>query len=76
MTARTEPVGAGSPAPTGQRSRWREALIAWSFALPFVLLFAIFMAGPIVVAFVTSFTDLRVTDIRNPLSVEIIGFEN
>lgn len=76
MTARTEPVGVGTPTPTGDRSRWREVLTAWSFALPFLALFIVFMAGPIVVAFVTSFTDLRVTDIRNPLAVEFVGLDN
>ena len=50
--------------------------MAWSFALPFLLLFVVFMAGPIIAALVTSFTDLRVTDIRNPLSVEFVGLEN
>jgi len=54
----------------------RESLVAWSFALPFLLLFLIFMAGPIAAALITSFTDLRVTDIRNPLSVEFVGLEN
>ncbi|MBA2265386.1 MAG: sugar ABC transporter permease [Chloroflexi bacterium] len=58
------------------RSRVRESLVAWSFALPFLLLFTVFMAGPIMVALVTSFTDLRVTDIRNPLSVDFVGLEN
>ena len=58
------------------RSHTRQSLVAWSFALPFLLLFAIFMAGPIVAAFVTSFTDLRVTDIKNPLSVNFVGLEN
>ena len=50
--------------------------MGWSFALPFLLLFLVFMAGPILVALVTSFTDMRVTDIRNPLSVEFIGIAN
>jgi multiple sugar transport system permease protein len=76
VTAQSAPVGAGQPAPAGHRSHWRETLVAWSFALPFLLLFLVFMAGPILVALVTSFTDLRVTDIRNPLSVGIIGLEN
>lgn len=60
---------------TSRRAR-RQALVGWSFALPFVLLFAVFMAGPIVVSFITSFTDLRVTDIRSPLNVEFIGLDN
>jgi len=54
----------------------RESLVAWSFALPFLLLFLVFMAVPIATALVTSFTDLRVTDIRNPLSVNFVGTEN
>jgi multiple sugar transport system permease protein len=57
-------------------SHIRQNVVAWSFALPFLLLFVVFMAGPIVVALVTSFTDLRVTDIRNPLSVDLVGLEN
>lgn len=55
---------------------WRRALLGWSFALPFVLLFAVFMAGPILASFLTSFTDMRVTDIRTPTSVEVVGFDN
>lgn len=54
----------------------RQALVGWSFALPFVLLFSVFMAGPIVVSFITSFTDLRATDIRSPLGVDFVGLEN
>ena len=76
MTGRSDAAGVDASAPAAARSRWREALIAWSFAAPFVILFFVFMAGPIVVAFVTSFTDLRVTDIRNPLAVEFTGLDN
>ena len=76
MTAESQTVGAEQPAPTAPRSHWREHLIAWSFALPYVVLFAVFMAGPILVALVTSFTDMRVTDIRNPLNIEFIGIDN
>jgi multiple sugar transport system permease protein len=65
----------GAPLTAG-RSRWRDGLIAWSFALPFLILFLVFMAAPILVAFITSFTDMRVTDIRNPLSVELVGLDN
>ena len=58
------------------RSRTRQTLVAWSFALPFLLLFVVFLAGPIAAAFITSFTDLRVTDIKNPLSVDFVGIGN
>jgi multiple sugar transport system permease protein len=64
---------AARPARPGQR---RERLIGWSFALPFVVFFTVFMAGPIIAALVTSFTDMRVTDIRNPLSVDLVGLDN
>jgi multiple sugar transport system permease protein len=53
-----------------------QALIGWMFALPWVLLFVVFMAGPILVSLVTSFTDMRVTDIRTPTNVNFVGFEN
>ena len=69
-------MGAGRSAPMAGRSRVRESLVAWSFALPFLLLFVVFMAGPIAAALVTSFTDLRVTDIKDPLSVNFIGLDN
>jgi len=59
-----------------RRRNWRQALIAWSFALPFVVLFGVFMAGPILVSFITSFTDMRITDIRSPFGVSFIGFDN
>jgi len=69
-------MDADPSASTAGRSRTRETLVAWSFALPFLLLFGVFMAGPITAALVTSFTDLRVTDIRNPLSVDFVGIAN
>lgn len=76
MTRPSGTVGADHSASTAGRSRTRETLVAWSFALPFLLLFGVFMAGPIAAALVTSFTDLRVTDIRNPLSVDFVGLAN
>ncbi len=72
----SDAVGAEGSASTAGRSHIREHLIAWSFAVPFLVLFAVFMAGPIMAALVTSFTDMRVTDIRNPLSVDFIAIEN
>ena len=73
------PVAVREPAVAHRRtgrSRWRSTLVSWSFTLPFVILFVVFMAGPIVVSLITSFTDLRVTDIRNPLAVDFVGLEN
>jgi multiple sugar transport system permease protein len=67
-------------APAARAARPRRGggggLVGWSFALPFVVFFTVFLAGPIIAALVTSFTDLRVTDIRNPLSVDLVGLDN
>jgi multiple sugar transport system permease protein len=76
MAGRTKAVGTTRVASTAGRSALRDALVAWSFALPFVLLFAVFMTGPTIAALVTSFTDMRVTDIRNPFGVDFVGVQN
>ena len=56
--------------------RRRETLAAYAFALPFLALFLIFMLGPVVASFAMSFTDLRSSDVRNPLSVELVGLQH
>lgn len=61
---------------TAVAGRRRQGVIGWTFALPWVLLFVVFMAGPIVVSLLTSFTDMRVTDIRSPTNVNFVGFDN
>jgi multiple sugar transport system permease protein len=76
MAGSSEAVRAARPAPTAGRSAWRDTLIAYSFALPFLLLFAVFMLVPIVTAFVTSFTDLTSRDVANPFAVNFVGLEN
>jgi multiple sugar transport system permease protein len=76
-------TGAGNPgrrktsATQGFAARRRHtALVAWLFALPFVAIFAVFMLGPLVGSFAMSFTDLGVKDLRSPLSVNFIAFDN
>ncbi len=59
-----------------RRRKWRQALVGWSFALPFVVLFGVFMVGPILASFIVSFTDMRVTDIRTPFAVDFVGLDN
>ena len=54
----------------------RQTLIAWGFAAPFLVLFLLFMAGPILASFFMSFTDLTTRDLRSPFNVNIIGFDN
>jgi multiple sugar transport system permease protein len=56
--------------------RRRHTLAAWLFALPFVLLFAVFMAGPVLASLTMSFTDFTSRDLRNPLAINLVGLEN
>lgn len=78
-TTSTRPVGskdAGRPAAKpGHRRRRRNALTAWLFALPFVLVFSVFMLGPLVSSFLMSFTDFKSRDIDNPLAVGFVGLD-
>ncbi|MFI2652295.1 carbohydrate ABC transporter permease [Micromonospora fulviviridis] len=79
-TAPARPVGATSPdRPAGsvrRRQRLRRALTGWAFSAPFTVLFTVFMALPVVVSLAMSFTDLRSTDLRNPLAVNVVGIDN
>ncbi|BDV31523.1 carbohydrate ABC transporter permease [Microbacterium terricola] len=67
-----------APAPKRRRARGRQrtTLAAWGFAAPFVILFLVFLAGPIVASFFMSFTDMTTRDLRSPLNVEVVGFAN
>jgi multiple sugar transport system permease protein len=62
--------------PEPRAIRRRRALVAWGFALPFMVLFLVFMAGPVLGSFLMSFTDLRSTDLQTPLAVEPVGLDN
>ncbi|MEU5725557.1 sugar ABC transporter permease [Micromonospora sp. NPDC047738] len=79
-TAPARPAGATSPdRPAGsvrRRQRLRRALTGWAFSAPFTVLFLVFMALPVVASLVMSFTDLRSTDLRNPLAVNAVGIDN
>ena len=41
-----------------------------------MVLFLVFMAGPVLGSFLMSFTDLRSSDLRTPLAVEPVGLDN
>lgn len=73
LGARPAGTGLGSPL---SRRRLREQLIGWGFALPFVLVFTFFMAGPIVASLALSFTDFGLRDLRNPLGTDFVGLAN
>lgn len=56
--------------------RARRTAIAWGFATPFVILFLVFMAGPILASLGMSLTDLTTRDLRSPFNVNLVGVEN
>ncbi len=62
--------------PRRRRGSVRRGLVGWVFALPFTAMFLVFLAGPIVVSLVMSFTDIRSADVRNPLAVNFAGLDN
>jgi multiple sugar transport system permease protein len=63
-------------APVAPRHGWRQDLTGWSFALPFVILFGLFLALPILAAFIFSFTSFGVRDITNPIGASVVGVDN
>jgi len=81
LTTRTRPAGVASgagraagPSP-GRARRRREGVVAWLFALPFVLIFATFMLVPIVSSFLMSFTDFTSRDVQQPFAVTFVGLD-
>ena len=70
-------VASGASTRRGRTNvRLRRAAVGWGFALPFALLFLVFMAGPVIASLLMSFTDIRSADLRNPLSVNAVGLQN
>lgn len=45
------------------------------FALPFVIIFSLFMLVPLVSSFIMSFTDFTSRDVQNPLAVTFTGLD-
>ena len=54
----------------------RQNLTGWAFALPFVAIFLLFLAGPLLASLALSFTDFGLRDLRNPLGTNFIGLQN
>jgi len=70
-------VGSASPGrPAHQRGRLREALVGWAFSAPFLILFLVFLALPILASFVLSFTDFSLGNLVDPLSAPFVGLKN
>src|SRR5665647_1487849 len=76
--------GAAKP-PTARRGKGRVRLsgsasrqsrAAWVLALPFLLLFTVFTAWPVISSLYMSFTDIKSRDLRSPFAVGFIGIDN
>ena len=65
-----------APGKKPRRSMSTQHLAGWLFSTPFLVLFAVFMAFPIIATLVMSFTDFGLRNVTDPLSTEFIGFEN
>lgn len=67
---------AAEAAPSASRRPWRDDLVGWAFAAPFVILFGVFLAFPILASFLLSFTSFGLRDIANPVGTSVIGLKN
>ena len=54
----------------------RQGRAAWILALPFLMLFTVFTAWPVISSLYMSFTDIKSRDLRSPFAVGFIGFDN
>ncbi|WOP38579.1 sugar ABC transporter permease [Streptomyces sp. Li-HN-5-13] len=57
-------------------ARGRQTRAAWVLAAPFLALFLAFMLLPVVWSMLMSLTDTQSADLRTPLNVSFIGFDN
>jgi multiple sugar transport system permease protein len=57
-------------------TRRQQAVAAWVLALPFMTLFLVFTAGPVLASLGMSFTDIRSSDMRSPFAVGFVGIDN
>jgi len=60
----------------GKGSSSRQAKAAWILALPFMLLFSVFTAGPVISSLYFSVTDIKSRDLRSPFAVSLVGLQN
>ncbi|WP_394215195.1 carbohydrate ABC transporter permease [Brachybacterium vulturis] len=68
--------GTGSARRLRGRRAAAEARAGILLSLPFVVLFTVFIAWPVLQSMFMSFTDMRISDIRSPFAVDFVGLEN
>lgn len=70
------PSASGRPPSSRSATRSRQTRAAWVLTLPFVVLFLVFTAWPVIHSVYMSFTDSTRADLRSPFAVNFIGFDN
>ena len=75
-SAVTSSVRAARNAPRRPGVKRGGGLIAWVFASPWIIIFVVFMAAPIIASLILSFTDFGIANIANPFNLNFIGFRN
>ncbi|MGB9377812.1 MAG: hypothetical protein WCB04_09910, partial [Mycobacteriales bacterium] len=83
MTTATAPKRAARPSAkrrgVGGRRRglhFGESLAGWSFAVPYLVLFAVFLLGPIIATLIMSLTDFGLGAVGDPGSAQFVGADN
>lgn len=71
MAKRTKAQAKGA----GSSLRRRQTLLAWGFALPFAVIFCVFMLIPLISSMAMSFTDITSRDLRTPFNVNFVGLD-
>ena len=64
------------PAARRHKGKSRQSRAAWILALPFLALFSVFTAWPVISSLYMSFTDIKSRDLRSPFAVSFVGIDN
>ncbi|HZU67741.1 MAG TPA: sugar ABC transporter permease [Ktedonobacteraceae bacterium] len=72
----TPAARAAHKAPRRSRVRLGGRLVPWLFASPWIIIFVVFMAAPIIASLILSFTDFGIANVANPFNLNFIGFRN
>jgi len=75
-TARRGPGRISGRPPRRSTGKSRQSRAAWILALPFLLLFTVFTAWPVISSLYMSFTDIKSRDLRTPFAVSLVGLDN
>ena len=74
--AATQPTEQDRPPRRRGRRGAAEARAGWILTVPFLILFLVFTAWPVVQSMIMSFTDMRITDVHSPFAVNFVGLDN